>query len=445
MDNQQIDINELWSQALLLIEKALTEVIFNSIIMPLTPSKLENNILTLEAEDNFLRTTVNKRYLYEIRRCVRTVSNMEDIEVQVTSPDEGTDTTKMSPTDYAKTNLRQKYTFETFVQGKSNELAYAAAMAVAEAPGKSSYNPLFLYGGVGLGKTHLIQSIGNYAVDQDPKLTVVYQTTEVFTNELITAIREKTTQNFKAKYRNCDVLLLDDIQFLERTVETQEEMFHTFNVLHNDNKQLVLTSDLPPKELTTIERRLTTRFGMGLIVDVTMPDYETRTAILEKKLALERLVIPDSVKELIIRNIVSNIRDLEGALNKVTAYARLTNTSITLELAEEALKDQLEGAKKREITIEYVQEVVAEHYKLSIPDLNGRRRTKNIVVPRHIAMYLCRKILPNVSLPQLGGAFGGRDHTTVMHGCEKIAGELEYDIHLRDIILDLERKIQGEE
>ena len=438
-----MDIEKIWSEALLLLEKALTEVIFTSMILTLIPVKLENNILTIKAKNNFLMTTVNRRYLFEITRCVKTITDM-DIEVRVISPEGKDDTSQKSDEDYAKTNLRQKYTFETFVKGKSNELAYAAAMAVAEAPGQSSYNPLFLYGGVGLGKTHLIQSIGNYVVEQSPQLNVVYQSTEAFTNELITAIREKSTQSFKNKYRNCDVLLLDDIQFLERTVETREEMFHTFNTLHNDSKQIVLTSDLPPKELTAIEKRLTTRFSMGLIVDVTLPDYETRTAILEKKLALERLTIPDPVKELIIRNIVSNIRDLEGALNKVTAYSRLTNTPITLEVAEQALRDQLEGAKKREITIEYIQEVVAEHYHLAVADLNGRKRTKNIVIPRQVAMYICRKILPNASLPQVGTAFGGRDHTTVMHSCEKIAGELEYDHQLQDVILDLERKIVGE-
>ena len=443
-----MNVEKLWSETLTLLEKALTEVVFTSIITVISPIKLENNILTLEAPDNFFKTTINSRYLYEITRCVQTLTDM-DIEVYVTSPcnaaeDTEGSTKKKLALDYAKTNLRHKYTFETFVKGKSNELAYAAAFAVAEAPGKSSYNPLFLYGGVGLGKTHLIQSIGNYAIEQNTELNVVYQSTESFTNELIYAIREKSTQSFKNKYRSCDLLLLDDIQFLERTVETQEEMFHTFNTLHNDSKQIVLTSDLPPKELTAIERRLTTRFGMGLIVDVTLPDYETRTAILEKKLALERLVIPDSVKEFIIRNVVSNIRDLEGALNKVTAYARLTNTPITLELAEKALKDQLEGVKKPEITIEYIQQTVAEHYNLTVADLNGRIRTKNIVLPRQIAMYLARKILPYASLPQVGAVFGGRDHTTVMHSCEKIAGELEYDDKLQDTVLDLERKITGD-
>ena len=435
----------LWNEVLILMEKALTEVVFTSVILPLVPVKLENDVLLLEAGNSFMRTMVNRRYLFDIARCVKTIADI-DVEVKVTSSDSGEkdENFGISAEDYAKTNLRQKYTFDTFVQGKSNELAYAAAMAVAETPGTSSYNPLFLYGGVGLGKTHLIQSIGNHVVEQNSNLNVLYQSTETFTNELIYAIREKSTQSFKNKYRTCDVLLLDDIQFLERTVETQEEMFHTFNTLHNDNKQIVLTSDQPPRELTTIERRLTTRFGMGLIVDVTLPDYETRTAILEKKLALERLVIPDSVKELIIRNITSNIRDLEGALNKVTAFARFTNTSITLEVAEEALRDQLEGVEKPEPTVDYIKQVVADHYKLTIADLNGRRRTKNIVVPRQIAMYLCRKILPDISLPQVGLAFGGRDHTTVMHSCEKIGSELENDNIMQDVILDLERRVLGE-
>ena len=438
-----MELDRLWPDTLALLERALTEVVFASMILALTPVKLENNILILKAPDNFLRTTINARYVFEITRCLKTVTGT-DIEVKVISPDyDGSAAQKLSE-NYAKTNLRQKYTFETFVRGKSNELAYAAAQAVAEAPGKSGYDPLYLYGGVGLGKTHLIQAIGNYVVEQFPKLNVLYQSTETFTNEFITAIREKTTQEFKNKYRNCDVLLLDDIQFLERTVETQEEMFHTFNTLHNESKQIVITSDLPPKELTAIEKRLTTRFSMGLIVDVTMPDYETRTAILEKKLAFERLVIPDGVKELIIRNVVSNIRDLEGALNKVTAYAKFTNTAITLEIAKEALKDQLQGGEKKVITIEYIKQVVAEHYNLTIDDLNGRRRTRNIVMPRQLAMYICRKILPDSSLPEVGKAFGGRDHTTVMHSCEKIAGELEYDSQLQDVILDLERKITGD-
>jgi len=438
-----MEVKEIWAGVLALLEKSLSDVVFNSMILPLIPLKFENNTLYLEGDD-FFKVTINQRYLYDMTQCLRMVINDDNAEVQLNSAEDLTDTSKQKAEDYAKTNLRQKYNFDTFVKGKSNELAYAAACAVAEAPGNSSYNPLFLYGGVGLGKTHLVQAIGNYIVEHNPGLKVLYLSAEAFTNELIAAIRDRTTQNFKDKYRNCDALILDDIQFIKRAVETQEEMFHTFNTLHNDNKQIVFTSDLPPKELTSIEKRLTTRFGMGLIVDVTLPDYETRAAILEKKLALERIQIPSEVKELIIMNVVSNIRDLEGALNKITAYSRLNkNTPITLELAQEALKDQLEDAARPPLSIEHIRQVVSEHYNVSIDDLNGRKRTRNIVFPRQVAMYLCRKILPDASLPDIGRVFGGRDHTTVMHSCDKIAGELEYDKTLQDAIIDLERKIVG--
>jgi len=438
-----MEVKEIWEGVLALLEKSLSDVVFNSMILPLIPLKFENNTLYLEGDD-FFKVTINQRYLYDMTQCLRMVINDDNAEVQLNSAEDLTGTSKQKAEDYAKTNLRQKYNFDTFVKGKSNELAYAAACAVAEAPGNSSYNPLFLYGGVGLGKTHLVQAIGNYIVEHNPGLKVLYQSAEAFTNELIAAIRDRTTQSFKDKYRNCDALILDDIQFIKRAVETQEEMFHTFNTLHNDNKQIIFTSDLPPKELTSIEKRLTTRFGMGLIVDVTLPDYETRAAILEKKLALERIQIPAEVKELIIMNVVSNIRDLEGALNKITAYSRLNkNTPITLELAQEALKDQLEDAARPPLSIEHIRQVVAEHYNVTIDDLNGRKRTRNIVFPRQVAMYLCRKILPNASLPEIGTVFGGRDHTTVMHSCDKIAGELEYDKTLQDAIIDLERKIVG--
>jgi chromosomal replication initiator protein len=313
---------------------------------------------------------------------------------------------------------------------------------VAEAPGKTRYNPLFLYGGVGLGKTHLIHAIGNAVAEMYPALKVIYVSTETFTNEFIYSIREKCTQDFKNKYREVDLLLLDDIQFLDGKEETQEEMFHTFNTLYDNGKQIVLTSDLPPKDLTTLEQRLTSRFSMGLNADLTMPDYETRTAILEKKLDMEQLSIPQNVKEFITRNIVSNIRDLEGALNKVTAYAKLTNTPITLELAENALKDQLVGSEKPEITVVYIQQVVASYYGLTVDDLKSRKRTQKIVYPRQIAMYLSRKIL-DVSLPECGKQFK-RDHSTVIHSCDKVAAELEMDGNLQNVVNELERKIKGE-
>jgi len=441
MDAQAL--HEIWEQALPLIEKTVTQVTFDVTIGSLSPYSYENGIFTLKTSDDYFKPTVNKRYLFDITRCVRIVSQIEDIEVRVVSPGDFDDSNLARRENYERTNLRRRYVFDSFVKGKCNELAYAAAEAVAESPGKTDYNPLFLYGGVGLGKTHLMHSIGNFVVEQYPDVKVLYVTSETFTSEFITAIREDRKDEFKNKYRECDLLLMDDVQFLEGKIETQEEMFHTFNTLYTNNKQIVLTSDQPPKDLTALEARLTSRFSMGLTADITIPDYETRTAILEKKLHLEHLDIDQSVKDFITRNVVSNIRDLEGALNKITAYARLTNAQISLSLAEQALKDQLISNQKPDVTVPYIQQVVAAHYNITTADLSGRKRTQNIVLPRQIAMYLSRKLL-EVSLPDVGKFFGGRDHSTVIHSCEKIANEIEADVRLRDVVNDLERNIKGD-
>ena len=439
-------MQEIWEKALPLLEKIMSQVVYDSAIETATPLSYENNVLTLMANSDFRKPTLKERYFHEIVRCLKLTSGNDDLELHVVSQEDfvtHNNQTKLSNHNYEITNLRQKYVFETFVKGKCNELAYNAARAVAETPLSSNYNPLFLYGGVGLGKTHLVHSIGNRALDRFPDLKVMYVSSETFTNELVDAIREQTTQQFKEKYRKVDVLIVDDVQFLEGKVQTQEEMFHTFNELHSSNKQIVLTSDVPPKELTGLEARLTSRFAAGLIADVSIPDYETRTAILETKLHNEKIEIPQQVKEFIIRNIVSNIRDLEGALNKVMAWANLNNTPITLELAQYALKDQLVNAEKPDINMEYIQQVVASHFKLTTEDLNSRKRTQSIVFPRQIAMYLCRKIMDK-SLPDVGKFFGGRDHSTVIHSCEKIANELEMDEKLRILVEDLEIRIRGE-
>jgi len=440
-----MDINNLWEKATSMLENSMTQVVFDSMILNTSPISFENDILTLKTKLDFYKPTLKNRYFHEISRCVRTAFDNNDIEIRILSPEDFTEkgTSKQTNYNYEKTNLRQKYIFETYVKGKCNELAYSAALAVSENPGTSNYNPLFLYGGVGLGKTHLIQAIGNRVLDLFPNLKIMYVSSETFTNEFITSIREHSTQEFKNKYRDVDVLLIDDVQFLEGKKETQEELFHTFNELHSVNKQIILTSDMPPKELTGLESRLTSRFAAGLIADITMPDYETRTAILEKKLHNEHIEIPQQVKDFITRNIVSNIRDLEGALNKIIAYANLTKTTITLELAETALKDQLVNVQKPDITMEYIQEIVSNHFQISPEDLNGRKRTQSIVFPRQIAMYLCRKIMDK-SLPDVGKFFGGRDHSTVIHSCEKIAIELEIDEKLRIMLDELELKIRGE-
>jgi len=436
-------LQEIWQQALPLIEKTVTQVTFDVTIGSMAPYSYENGIFTLRTSDDFFKPTISKRYLSDITRSIRIVSQIEDIEVRVVSPEDFDDSNLVRRMNYERTNLRRRYVFDTFVKGKCNELAYAAAEAVAENPGKTGYNPLFLYGGVGLGKTHLMHSIGNYVVDQYPDMKVLYVSCETFTSEFIAALREERIEEFTNKYRECDLLLIDDVQFLEGKIQTQEEMFHTFNTLYNNYKQIVLTSDQPPKDLTDLEARLTSRFAMGLTADITIPDYETRTAILEKKLHQEHLDIDHSVKDFITRNVVSNIRDLEGALNKITAYARLTNAQISLSLAEQALKDQLTSNQKPDITVPYIQQVVAAHYNITTADLSGRKRTQSIVLPRQIAMYLSRKLL-EVSLPDVGRFFGGRDHSTVIHSCEKIANEIDTDTRLRDVVNDLERNIKGD-
>ena len=438
-----MDIKEIWKKALKLLEKSIAEVVFDTMITNMTVVSFESGTLTLMAKNDFYKETIDSRYIHEIARCVRSLAG-DDIEVQLISPESENKvmTVNSKRPNYEKTNLRQRYTFETFVPGKCNELAYAAARAVSESLGQEEYNPLFLYGDVGLGKTHLIHSIGNQVLDTYPHLKVLYVSSATFTDEFITSIREKTTPDFRKKYRNVDVLLVDDVQFLSGRKETQEEMFHTFNIMYNQSKQIVFTSDVPPRELKDLEERLTNRFTSGLIADVNIPDYETRTAILEKKVSMEKLDIPYVVKEFIISNIVSNIRDLEGALNKVMACAKLTNKPLTLELAQHVLKDQLVKAERPTISMDYIQEVVAAHFKISVEEMHEKKRVQKVVLPRQIAMYLCRKIM-DVSVLDIGKFFG-KDHSTVIHACNKISGEVETDEKMRLTVEDLEIKIKRE-
>ena len=440
-----MDVNALWQNTLPLLKDhpEVTPVVYDTFFATLTPVSFEDGVLTLRATTNFYKTRVQSRHFNKLLNLARIASGIDDLDINITSLDDKDGQPSQAGADYAKTNLRQKYVFETFVKGKCNELAYSAAIAVAESPTSSPYNPLFLYGGVGLGKTHLVHSIGNRALDVVPELKVMYVSCDTFTNEFIHALREDTADQFKTKYRNVDVLLIDDIQFLEGRPGTQEELFHTFNDLYSANKLIVLTSDLPPKDLVGIEARLTSRFAAGLSADITIPDYETRAAILDKKLLNEKIEIPQNVKEFIIRNIVSNIRDLEGAVNKVVAWAIINKATLSLDIAQQALKDQLVNAEKVDITMDYIQQVVAAHFKLTTADLNGRKRTQSIVFPRQIAMYLCRKIMDK-SLPEVGNFFGGRDHSTVIHSCEKIAHEIETDEKLRLLVDELEIRIRGE-
>ena len=336
-------------------------------------------------------------------------------------------------------NLNPNYTFETFVIGNNNNLAHAASLAVAETPGEV-YNPLFIYGGVGLGKTHLMQAIAHFIIKTKPELKVLYVTSETFTNELIDSVKNQKNSEFREKYRNIDVLLIDDIQFIIGKESTQEEFFHTFNALYQDRKQIVISSDRPPKEMETLSERLRTRFEMGLPVDIQIPTYETKMAILNKKAELGGYDIPYEVKDYVATHIKSSIRELEGALTKLSAFAKLSSNPITVEFAEEALKDLISPDSRREITPELIIDIVAEHFNIKSEDILSQKRSADIVYPRQIAMYLCRQMTTN-TVQSLGKAFGNRDHTTSLHGADKINKMVISDENTKSTIDILIKKI----
>ena len=336
-------------------------------------------------------------------------------------------------------NLNPRYTFDTFVVGSNNRFAHAASLAVAESPG-TLYNPLFIYGGAGLGKTHLMQSIAHYILRNDPSVRVLYVTSETFTNDLIDSLKGKKNAEFKEKYRSIDVLMIDDIQFLIGKESTQEEFFHTFNYLYETGKQVIITSDKPPKDFTNLEERLRSRFSVGLPVDVSAPDYETRVAILHKKEETENTKISDDIINYIAENINTNIRELEGALNRITAFKRLSNKEITLNMAEDVLRDIINNHKEVTITAPLIVEVIASHFGFEADELLSQKRNKDIAYSRQIAMYLCRQ-MTDLSLQQIGKELGNRDHTTVRHGIEKITEDLKNSQFLQDTIDVLQKKI----
>ena len=321
--------------------------------------------------------------------------------------------------------LNPLYTFDNFIIGASNNFAFAASLAVAQTPGEV-YNPLFIYGGVGLGKTHLMNAIGNYITDQNPSLNVLLMTSETMTNELIEGIARKKTSELRNRLRNVDVLMVDDIQFLSRTKATQEEFFHTFNSLHDNQRQIIIASDRPPKELPEIEERLRSRFEWGLIVDIQKPDYETRVAILMQKVNEMEIEVPYDVIEYIAQNVNSNIRELEGCLNSLNAHAELMKTPITLEMARATLSGRIGAQASRAVTPELIIEMVARQYDTTPDELTGKNRSQQIALPRQVAMYICRK-MTTLSTTSIGKTFGGRDHTTVMHGCDKISASMNAD------------------
>jgi len=440
-------LEEIWGSALKLIKNELTEVSFNTWLKTIEPLTLNDNCIVLGAPNEFTKGILEARYLTLIKNAIKQVTGI-DFDIKFLIPGEDisnnigqTITNDPAESNSARAQLNPKYVFDTFVIGNSNRFAHAASLAVAEAPAKA-YNPLFIYGGVGLGKTHLMHAIGHYILNQNPRANVIYVSSEKFTNELINSIRDDKNAEFRNKYRNVDVLLVDDIQFIAGKERTEEEFFHTFNELHASNKQIIISSDRPPKEIATLEDRLRSRFEWGLTADIQPPDLETRIAILRKKAKVENIDIPNDVTQYIAQKIQSNIRELEGALIRVVAYSSLTNRDITLELAIEALKDIISNTKPREITAKLIKEITAKYLNVKVEDFNSKRRTRSIAYPRQIAMYLCRE-LTDLSLPKIGEEFGGRDHTTVIHAYEKISQDIEKDMELKQKINKMIEEIKG--
>jgi len=421
------DILKSWQEAQTYLKNRLGITVFETWILPLIPNAKNNNSLVLEAPDHFFRDWVEKHYQAIIKEAINPKPAQQEILVslEVTAPGkESLD--KVNPKGLPINlpalqegfSLNPRYTFENFVVGQSNRHAHAYSLAVAESPAKA-YNPLFIYGGVGLGKTHLIQAICNHIkIKASAHFKICYISSERFTNELIDAIQHHSTANFRQKYRNVDVLVIDDIHFIAGKESTQEEFFHTFNTLYDAHKQIVFSSDRPPKEIANLQDRLVSRFSWGLTTDIQPPDLETRVAILKKKIEREPITVPDEVIFFIAQLIKTNVRELEGALVRTIAYSLLEEKPITLELTKDVLKDLLKEPKKL-ITVDFIQRCVAEEFGISLPDLKTKRRNKNIVLPRQVAMYLSRE-LTELSLPEIGSCFGGKDHTTVLHSYNKI-------------------------
>ena len=452
-------IKEKWSEILEHVRKEheLSDISFETWLLPLTVYSTDNHVVKIIVPmGEQMITYLNSKFKtpifvaiaeftgekYEVEFITEKEAMEQKItEVPASSAAAPAERPVNSP-DFEKSNINPKFTFDTFVVGSNNKFAHAASLAVAETPGKV-YNPLFLHGGVGLGKTHLMHAIAHFILKNNPSAKILYVSSETFTNELIDAIRNKnniTTTEFREKYRNNDVLLIDDIQFIIGKESTQEEFFHTFNTLYESKKQIIISSDKPPKEIETLEERLRSRFEWGLTVDIQSPDYETRMAILRKKEEMEGYNIDNEVIKYIATNIKSNIRELEGALTKIVALSRLNKCDITLGLAEEALKDIISSDNKREVTPELILDIVSDHFGVSIADLKGGKRNAEIVFPRQIAMYLIRN-MTETSLKAVGVILGGKDHSTIKHGIEKIENELQADETLSNTINIIKKKI----
>lgn len=427
MNNKEL--SELLTKAKDLLKDEVTKISYETWIKDLEIESAENGNIVLVANTVFQKDSIMSRYYDLFKNTFRFLTNKEwDINVVLKSDDsapiEEATHFEQSTTSYVNpnSNLNPKYTFDTFVVGNNNRFAHAAALAVAEAPAKS-YNPLFVYGGSGLGKTHLMHAIGNEVLKNNKTLNVLYVDSEKFTNQLINAIKDSKTEQFKNKYRNIDVLLIDDIQFIAGKERIQEEFFHTFNSLHGSGKQIIISSDRPPKDIQLLEDRLKSRFEWGLIADISNPDYETRFAILKKKAQLDNIYIDDDILSNIATKIDSNIRELEGVFNKIVARASLIHSPISIEFAENII-NEFKAESEKVISCDFIKETVAKYFSIDPNDLSGNKRSAEIAFPRQIAMYLCREVA-NMSFPKIGADFGNRDHSTVMHAYKKIQKEVK--------------------
>ena len=437
-----VSLDALWNELKATYQKDLSPASYNTWIETANPRTLDQNQLVVEVPSKIHKEYWEKNLATKIVEVGYMLSGNEIIPRFITGEEaeqeeviEEKNPKVVAPSPLKKAMLNPKYTFDTFVIGKGNQMAHAAALVVADDPG-SIYNPLFFYGGVGLGKTHLMHAIGHQMLQSQPNAKVKYVSSETFANDFINSIQNKTAEEFRQEYRNVDLLLVDDIQFFAEKEATQEEFFHTFNALYNEGKQIVLTSDRLPNEIPKLQERLVSRFAWGLSVDITPPDLETRTAILRKKAAAERLEIPDDTLSYIAGQIDSNIRELEGALVRVQAFAAMNSEDISTSLAADALKTLKSGKGHPQLSILQIQEEVAKYYHIQLKDLKGKKRVKSIVVPRQIAMYLARELTDN-SLPKIGAEFGGKDHTTVIHAHEKIQQLMDSSVSMQNEVSEI--------
>ena len=434
---QKEELNELLTKAKELLKNEVTKISYETWIRDLDIESAENGNIVLVANNAFQKESIISRYNDLFKNTFNYITN-KNCEISVILKDDVTEEKTVSTTqtninssNNPNSTLNPKYTFDTFVVGNNNRFAHAAALAVAEAPA-TAYNPLFIYGGVGLGKTHLMHAIANEILINNRNANILYVTSEKFTNQLINAIKDNKTEMFRNKYRNIDVLLIDDIQFIAGKERIQEEFFHTFNTLHESGKQIIISSDRPPKDIKLLEDRLKSRFEWGLIADISNPDYETRLAILRKKAQLDNIIIDDDILCDIATKIDSNIRELEGVLTKLIAKASLTNTHITMEMAERAINDVVTSGDKV-LSIDLIQETIAKYFNITVEELKGVKRSNDVTFPRQIAMYLCRNVA-QLPLTKIGDGFGKRDHTTVIHACNKIEKETQNNMSTKRIV-----------